>query len=266
MYQATRLFVSSLNARLAQRFLALVLLPHVRQDIRENRRLHFALFQAMKKAAYKPDAFYKARRRTGVRASGGATRMRPARPAHVCLAGGPGCVRGCYVPRLPLGSRGALRPGALRRRACPTPAAAPGAGRGCCCRCARPGRARCARRSSCRPCCAACRCRCCTRRPRCCGWRRCRTAGPPPSSSACCWTRSTRCRTASWMRWWTTLCASGARSARCPWCGTRRCSASCSGARRPEAPCARGRGRCRPHREIGLRLWLRRQRALLHAS
>ena len=59
VYQATRLFVSSLNARLAQRFLALVLLPHVRQDIRENRRLHFALFQAMKKAAYKPDAFYK---------------------------------------------------------------------------------------------------------------------------------------------------------------------------------------------------------------
>ena len=62
VYQATRLFVSSLNARLAQRFLALVLLPHVRQDIRKHRRLHFALFQAMKKAAYKPDAFYKARR------------------------------------------------------------------------------------------------------------------------------------------------------------------------------------------------------------
>lgn len=61
VYQATRLFVSSLNARLAQRFLALVLLPHVRQDICEHRRLHFALFQAMKKAAYKPDAFYKAR-------------------------------------------------------------------------------------------------------------------------------------------------------------------------------------------------------------
>lgn len=58
-YQATRLFISNLNARLAQRFLALVLLPTVRQDIRENQRLHFALFQALKKAAYKPDAFYK---------------------------------------------------------------------------------------------------------------------------------------------------------------------------------------------------------------
>ena len=45
----------------AQRFMATVLLPHVRQDIRANRRLHFALFQALKKATYKPDAFYKAR-------------------------------------------------------------------------------------------------------------------------------------------------------------------------------------------------------------
>ena len=60
-YQATRLFVSSLNARLAQRFVALVLLPAVREDIAEHKRLHFALFQALKKAAYKPDAFYKAR-------------------------------------------------------------------------------------------------------------------------------------------------------------------------------------------------------------
>ena len=46
----------------AQRFMATVLLPHVRQDIRANRRLHFALFQALKKATYKPDAFYKVRR------------------------------------------------------------------------------------------------------------------------------------------------------------------------------------------------------------
>ena len=58
-FQATRLFVSSLNTRLAQRFLALVLLPAVRRDIQQNRRLHFALYQAMRKAAYKPDAFYK---------------------------------------------------------------------------------------------------------------------------------------------------------------------------------------------------------------
>lgn len=58
-YQATRMFVSNLNAKMAQRFMALVLLPHVRRDISDNRRLHHALFQALKKAAYKPDAFYK---------------------------------------------------------------------------------------------------------------------------------------------------------------------------------------------------------------
>jgi essential nuclear protein 1 len=59
VYQGTRMFVSNLNARMAQRFLNLVLLPHVRRDIRENRRLHFALFQALRKATYKPGAFYK---------------------------------------------------------------------------------------------------------------------------------------------------------------------------------------------------------------
>lgn len=59
VYQATRMFVSNLNSRMAQRFLALVLLPAVRRDIRENNRLHFALFQALKKATYKPGAFYK---------------------------------------------------------------------------------------------------------------------------------------------------------------------------------------------------------------
>lgn len=43
----------------AQRFLNLVVLPHVRQDIRQNKRLHFALYQALRKAAFKADAFYK---------------------------------------------------------------------------------------------------------------------------------------------------------------------------------------------------------------
>ncbi|KAI8473188.1 MAG: bystin-like protein [Monoraphidium minutum] len=60
-YAATKIFVSNLNAALAQRFLALVLLPAVRRDIAETRRLHFALFQALRKATYKPGAFYKAR-------------------------------------------------------------------------------------------------------------------------------------------------------------------------------------------------------------
>jgi len=59
MYQATRLFASNLNAKMAQRFYSLVLLPRVRDDIAEHKRLHFALYQALKKATFKPAAFYK---------------------------------------------------------------------------------------------------------------------------------------------------------------------------------------------------------------
>ncbi|CAA6660444.1 unnamed protein product [Spirodela intermedia] len=58
MYQATRLFASR-NVKKAQRFYALVLLPRVRNDIRENKRLHFALYQSLKKSLYKPAAFFK---------------------------------------------------------------------------------------------------------------------------------------------------------------------------------------------------------------
>ena len=59
MYQATRLFASNLNARMAQRFYSLLLLPRVRDDIAEHKRLHFALYQALRKATFKPAAFYK---------------------------------------------------------------------------------------------------------------------------------------------------------------------------------------------------------------
>jgi essential nuclear protein 1 len=59
MYQATRLFASNLNAKMAQRFYSLVLLPRVRDDIAEHKRLHFALYQSLRKATFKPAAFYK---------------------------------------------------------------------------------------------------------------------------------------------------------------------------------------------------------------
>uniref|UniRef100_A0A0D6QYX7 Bystin n=1 Tax=Araucaria cunninghamii TaxID=56994 RepID=A0A0D6QYX7_ARACU len=59
VYQATRIFVSNLNAKKAQRFCDLVLLPRVREDINKNKRLHFALYQALKKSLYKPSAFFK---------------------------------------------------------------------------------------------------------------------------------------------------------------------------------------------------------------
>ncbi|XP_068656520.1 bystin [Aristolochia californica] len=59
MYQATRIFASNLGVKKAQRFYNLVLLPRVRDDIRKNQRLHFALYQALKKSLYKPAAFFK---------------------------------------------------------------------------------------------------------------------------------------------------------------------------------------------------------------
>ena len=59
MYQATRIFSSNLGAKKAERFYRLVLLPRVRDDIRTNKRLHFSLYQALKKSLYKPAAFNK---------------------------------------------------------------------------------------------------------------------------------------------------------------------------------------------------------------
>ena len=58
-FQATRLFASNMNARMAQRFFSLVLLPRVRRDIADEKRLHFALYQALCKATYKPAAWFK---------------------------------------------------------------------------------------------------------------------------------------------------------------------------------------------------------------
>ncbi|KFW05831.1 Bystin, partial [Fulmarus glacialis] len=50
MYQATRIFSSNLKERMAQRFYNLVLLPRVRDDIAEYKRLNFHLYMALKKA------------------------------------------------------------------------------------------------------------------------------------------------------------------------------------------------------------------------
>ncbi|KAL3931478.1 MAG: hypothetical protein SGPRY_001106, partial [Prymnesium sp.] len=57
--EATRLFASNMNSKMAQRFFNLILLPAVQDDIEHNRRLNFHLFLALKKALYKPAAFFK---------------------------------------------------------------------------------------------------------------------------------------------------------------------------------------------------------------
>lgn len=59
MYAATRVFVSNLKERMAQRFFNLILLPRVRDDIAEYKRLNYHLYQALRKALFKPGAFMK---------------------------------------------------------------------------------------------------------------------------------------------------------------------------------------------------------------
>lgn len=59
MLQATRIFSSNLSVAKAQRFYNLVLLPRVRDDIAEYKRLNFHLYMALKKALFKPGAFFK---------------------------------------------------------------------------------------------------------------------------------------------------------------------------------------------------------------
>lgn len=56
-----RIFSSNLKERMAQRFYNLVLLPRVRDDIAEYKRLNFHLYMALKKALFKPGAWFKGR-------------------------------------------------------------------------------------------------------------------------------------------------------------------------------------------------------------
>ena len=57
--KATRIFVSNLKGNMAQRFFNLVLLDHVRDDIQNSKKLNYHLYMALKKALFKPAAFFK---------------------------------------------------------------------------------------------------------------------------------------------------------------------------------------------------------------
>ena len=59
IYEGTRVFASNLKSDQAQTFYNLVLLPRVRDDIQEYKRLNFHLYQAIKKSLFKPAAFFK---------------------------------------------------------------------------------------------------------------------------------------------------------------------------------------------------------------
>ncbi|KAG7096604.1 hypothetical protein E1B28_004021 [Marasmius oreades] len=56
---ATRIFVSTMKPSQAQLFLSVVLLDAIREDIRENKKLNVQYYEALKKALYKPGAFFK---------------------------------------------------------------------------------------------------------------------------------------------------------------------------------------------------------------
>eukprot|EP01103_Thecamoeba_quadrilineata_P002156 TRINITY_DN1211_c0_g1_i1.p1 TRINITY_DN1211_c0_g1~~TRINITY_DN1211_c0_g1_i1.p1 ORF type:complete len:441 (+),score=103.83 TRINITY_DN1211_c0_g1_i1:31-1353(+) len=58
-FQATRLFASNMNPKMAQRFFSMILLPAVRNNIAENKKLNFHLYMSLKKSLYKPSAFFK---------------------------------------------------------------------------------------------------------------------------------------------------------------------------------------------------------------
>jgi len=59
VYQATRIFTANLKEKLAQRFFNQILLPRVRDDIDTYQRLNYHLYQALRKALFKPGAFFK---------------------------------------------------------------------------------------------------------------------------------------------------------------------------------------------------------------
>jgi len=58
-YACTRIFASNLNEKMAQRFYNLVLLEKVRDDIQQHSQLNYHYYMALKKALFKPAAFYK---------------------------------------------------------------------------------------------------------------------------------------------------------------------------------------------------------------
>jgi len=58
-YQATRLMASNCDPKCAELFYRDFLLEKVRDDIRENKKLNYHLYASLKKALYKPAAFYK---------------------------------------------------------------------------------------------------------------------------------------------------------------------------------------------------------------
>jgi len=59
VYAMTRLFIANLKSNEAQRFCSWILLPRIHEDILKRKKLNFHLYQSLKKALFKPEAFFK---------------------------------------------------------------------------------------------------------------------------------------------------------------------------------------------------------------
>ena len=57
---ATRIFISNMKPPQAQLFLEVVLLDAIREDIQVNKKLNVHYYECLKRALYKPGAFFKA--------------------------------------------------------------------------------------------------------------------------------------------------------------------------------------------------------------
>ena len=58
-FQATKIFSSQLNAKMAQRFYNVILLPAIQRNIATYKKLNYHLYMAVKKAMFKTGAFFK---------------------------------------------------------------------------------------------------------------------------------------------------------------------------------------------------------------
>jgi essential nuclear protein 1 len=56
---ATRIFISSMKPPQAQLFLSVVLLDAIRSDMEQNKKLNTHYYDALRRALYKPGAFFK---------------------------------------------------------------------------------------------------------------------------------------------------------------------------------------------------------------
>lgn len=59
MYEGTKIFASGYSTAMTQRFYNLVLLPRIRDDLAEFNKLNAYLYRSLKKALFKPAAFFK---------------------------------------------------------------------------------------------------------------------------------------------------------------------------------------------------------------